>query len=98
MIKPPGRMEGGEILLDGRNLVALSLEEVRQMRLAEIALVAQGSMNSLNPVMRVGSQMVRCLKDHGEKMSEPRDGRSRWRASEAASDWIGGSPACTRTS
>ena len=40
MIKPPGKIEGGEILLDGMDLTALSTEQMRQVRLAQIALVA----------------------------------------------------------
>src|SRR5579859_7447318 len=50
LIRPPGQMEGGEILLDGVNLTTLSREQMRSLRLAGIALVAQGAMNSLNPV------------------------------------------------
>ena len=57
LIRPPGRIEGGEMLLDGVDLLSLSEEEMRQVRLAKIALVAQGAMNSLNPVMRVKEQI-----------------------------------------
>ena len=54
LIKPPGRIEGGEVLARRRRPAdALTEEEMRQVRLAGIALVAQGAMNSLNPVMRV---------------------------------------------
>src|SRR4029453_8716394 len=57
LIRPPGRIESGRITLDGVNLLELSEEEMRQVRLAEIALVAQGAMNSLNPVVRVREQI-----------------------------------------
>ena len=57
MIKPPGRIEGGEIWLDDLNLMSLSEEEMRKIRLARIAMVPQGSMNSLNPVMRIRAQI-----------------------------------------
>ena len=70
MIKPPGRIEAGEIWLDGCNLMTLSEEEMRQLRLARIAMVPQGSMNSLNPVMRIRDQIADVLKDHGAKMSK----------------------------
>jgi peptide/nickel transport system ATP-binding protein len=70
MIKPPGRIEAGEIWLDGLNLMTLSEEEVRQVRLARIAMVPQGSMNSLNPVMRIRAQMADALRDHGVQMSK----------------------------
>lgn len=67
--KPPARIEGGEILLDGKDMVTLSDAEVRLMRLATVALIAQGAMNSLNPVTRVREQMIDGLKDHGEQLS-----------------------------
>ena len=69
MIKPPGRIDGGEVWLDGVNLLTLSEEEMRQVRLARIALIPQGSMNSLNPVMRIKDQIGDSLKDHGLRMS-----------------------------
>jgi peptide/nickel transport system ATP-binding protein len=65
MIKPPGKIESGEIRLAGTDVMALSDAQLRQTRLAVIALVAQGAMNSLNPVMRVGDQIVDALQDHG---------------------------------
>jgi oligopeptide/dipeptide ABC transporter ATP-binding protein len=65
MIKPPGKIEHGEILLDGVDVLGLSEPAMRQMRLGDIAMVAQGAMNSLNPVMRVGDQIVDALQDHG---------------------------------
>jgi oligopeptide/dipeptide ABC transporter ATP-binding protein len=69
LIKPPGRIEGGHILLDGVDLLGLSEPEMRRTRLAAIALVAQGAMNSLNPVMRVGDQIIDALLDHGARAS-----------------------------
>ena len=65
LIKPPGRIESGEIWLDDRNLLTLSEEEMRRLRLARIALVPQGSMNSLNPVLRIRDQVADALRDHG---------------------------------
>ena len=69
MIKPPGRIEAGEIWLDDRNLMTLSEEEMRQVRLARIAMIPQGSMNSLNPVMRIKEQIGDALRDHGVPVS-----------------------------
>jgi len=65
MIKPPGRIEGGRVILDGVDLLALSEEQMRRTRLADIALVAQGAMNSLNPVKRVRDQIADALASHG---------------------------------
>jgi peptide/nickel transport system ATP-binding protein len=66
MIRPPGRIDGGRVFLDGVELSALGQEQMRRLRLAGIALVPQGSMNSLNPVMRIGQQIADALADHGE--------------------------------
>jgi peptide/nickel transport system ATP-binding protein len=69
LIKPPGRIEGGQALLGGVDLLALPEKEMRALRLAAIALVAQGAMNSLNPVARVRDQFADALRDHGEAMT-----------------------------
>ncbi|RYE43481.1 MAG: ABC transporter ATP-binding protein [Hyphomicrobiales bacterium] len=75
MIKPPGRIEGGNVWVGGTDLQALSEEEMRKARLSKIAYIPQGAMNSLNPVMRVGSQMVDAIKSHlrGESSSAIND-------------------------
>jgi peptide/nickel transport system ATP-binding protein len=65
MIKPPGRIEAGEVRLAGQALDALDENAMRALRLAGIALVPQGSMNSLNPVLRIGRQVADAYADHG---------------------------------
>jgi peptide/nickel transport system ATP-binding protein len=65
LIKPPGRIEDGHVHLDGKDLLALSEDEMRRIRLAGIALIAQGAMNSLNPVMRIRDQIADGFVDHG---------------------------------
>jgi oligopeptide/dipeptide ABC transporter ATP-binding protein len=70
LIRPPGKIEGGEVLVDGVDLLKLNDEEMRQRRLAVIAMVAQGAMNSLNPVVRVRAQIVDALRDHGVRLSK----------------------------
>ena len=69
LIRPPGQIEGGEMLLEGVDLLSLFEEEMRKVRLAKIALVAQGAMNSLNPVLRVKEQIRDGLQDHGMQLS-----------------------------
>lgn len=69
LIRPPGQIEGGSVLLDGVDLLTLSDEEMRQKRLAEIALVSQGAMNSLNPVARVRTLMQDGFRNHGIELS-----------------------------
>ncbi|HTC11273.1 MAG TPA: ABC transporter ATP-binding protein [Acetobacteraceae bacterium] len=68
MIKPPGRIEGGEVWLEDVALSRLTPEAMRQLRLAGIAMVPQGSMNSLNPVVRLRDQIGDALADHGERL------------------------------
>jgi peptide/nickel transport system ATP-binding protein len=69
LIKPPGRIESGAVWLDGRDLMTLPDEEMRRLRLARIALVPQGSMNSLNPVLRIRDQIADALRDHGVQVT-----------------------------
>jgi peptide/nickel transport system ATP-binding protein len=71
MIRPPGHIDGGRVFLDGVELSALDREAMRRLRLAGIALVPQGSMNSLNPVMRIGQQIEDALADHGVALAKP---------------------------
>ncbi len=70
MIKPPARVEGGQMILDGVDLVTLSEEEMRQTRLSKIAMIPQGAMNSLNPVVRIEKQILDGLLDHGYRFSK----------------------------
>ncbi|MEO5807449.1 ABC transporter ATP-binding protein [Devosia sp.] len=71
MIKPPGRIEGGSVIIDGTDLMALDDEDMRRARLSKIAYIPQGAMNSLNPVTRIGAQMIDAIKSH-----MPGEGRS----------------------
>ena len=69
MIKPPGWIEAGEVRLAGTRVADLSEDRIRALRLAGIALVPQGSMNSLNPVLRIGRQIADAFADHGLRLS-----------------------------
>ncbi len=69
MIKPPGRIDGGKVWLDDTLLSALDEDAMRALRLAGIAMVPQGSMNSLNPVLRIGAQIADAFADHGQHLS-----------------------------
>jgi peptide/nickel transport system ATP-binding protein len=59
-----GSIAAGEILFNDRNLVDLGPEAVRKFRWEEIAMISQSAMNSLNPVARVGSQLVEAMQAH----------------------------------
>lgn len=61
---PPGKIEGGEVIFQGRDLLKLSNEEMRLVRGAEIAMVFQDPMTSLNPVLTIGTQLTESLRLH----------------------------------
>ncbi len=67
MIKPPGRIEGGQVLVGDTDLTKLSDEAMLKARLSKIAYIPQGAMNSLNPVLRIGRQMIDAIKAHDPK-------------------------------
>ena len=58
LIKQPGRIVGGEVWLDGRDVLKIPEDEMARLRLAEISMIAQGAQNSLNPVARVRPQIT----------------------------------------
>lgn len=64
LISPPGEIVGGEIIFDGKNLLELSDEEMRQMRGDDIGMIFQDPMTSLNPVFTVGEQIAEALRLH----------------------------------
>jgi peptide/nickel transport system ATP-binding protein len=61
---PPGRIVAGEVLWQGRDLVPLGPDEMRQVRAKEIAIVFQEPMTSLNPVYTVGDQIAEVVRLH----------------------------------
>jgi len=70
LIKPPGYIKAGQVLLDGLDLIELTEEEMRQKRLEEIALIPQGAMDSLNPVVRIKDQFKMAMQAHNHQMSK----------------------------
>jgi len=61
---PPGRIEDGQILLKGRDLLALDEEEMRRVRGDDIAMIFQEPMTSLNPVLTCGFQIAEAVVLH----------------------------------
>ena len=61
---PPGRIVGGSIRFEGRDLLKLSDEEIRKVRGKDIAMVFQEPMTSLNPVLTIGRQLTETLEQH----------------------------------
>ncbi|MBI2162823.1 MAG: ABC transporter ATP-binding protein [candidate division NC10 bacterium] len=66
---PPGRIVGGRILLEGRNLLDLPEDEMRKVRGASISMIFQEPMTSLNPVFTVGDQIAEGIRLH-QKLSK----------------------------
>lgn len=66
----PGRVTGGEIIYDGKDIAQMSAKQLRPLHLAEISTVFQASMNVLNPVMRVKDQFLDGMKAHGVKSQD----------------------------
>ena len=61
---PPGRIIGGEIIFEGRDLLKLSDEEIRDVRGNRIAMIFQEPMTSLNPVLTIGRQVAEPMEIH----------------------------------
>ncbi|MGM0442611.1 MAG: ABC transporter ATP-binding protein [Fibrobacterota bacterium] len=64
LIEPPGRIDGGEILFQGENLLHLSAGQMRRVRGGRISMIFQDPMNSLNPVYTCGDQVAEVLQLH----------------------------------
>ena len=64
LLEPPGFIAGGRVLLQGRDMVGLSEQEIRGIRGRQVCLVFQDPMTSLNPVYRVGDQVAEAFLAH----------------------------------
>ncbi|MCH4020824.1 MAG: ABC transporter ATP-binding protein [Erysipelotrichaceae bacterium] len=80
---PPGKYEGGEILLDGKDMLKISDEELRHMRGNKISYIFQEPMTSLNPVFKIGYQISEVLRLH-----RGMDKKQAWQASIEALDKV----------
>jgi oligopeptide/dipeptide ABC transporter ATP-binding protein len=72
MVQPPGRIVGGEVLLEGVDLTKVNGDELRDLRWRTLALIPQGAMNSLNPVMRISVQMGEAIITHEGRQDKAR--------------------------
>jgi peptide/nickel transport system ATP-binding protein len=64
LVQAPGYIAGGKILLDGTDVAGLNERALRELRWRSLALIPQGAMNSLNPVMRIKSQIGDVIETH----------------------------------
>ncbi len=64
IVPPPGKITGGEVILDNRDLLKLGKEEMRLVRGEELALVFQDSLSTFNPVRTVGGHICETINAH----------------------------------
>lgn len=64
LVDPPGKIVGGEIEFNGRNLITLPKSEWREIRGHKIAMIFQDPMMTLNPVLRIDTQMIETILAH----------------------------------
>ncbi|NLG98981.1 MAG: ABC transporter ATP-binding protein [Chloroflexi bacterium] len=64
LVQAPGHILSGEVKINGIDLLSLDERQLREKRWREIALIPQGAMNSLNPVMRVSEQIRDAIEAH----------------------------------
>jgi oligopeptide/dipeptide ABC transporter ATP-binding protein len=76
LAEPAGRIEAGEIIYKGRDLLKLSEAEMRHVRGREIAMVFQEPMTSLNPVLSIGRQLTEGLEIHMNMTPEQASARA----------------------
>ncbi len=66
LLEPPGRISGGEVRLAGKRIDNLAQEQIRQIRGREVGMVFQDPLTSLNPLFRVGEQLIETLQTHAD--------------------------------
>ena len=70
LVDPPGRIVGGSILYQGQDLAKLSEREMRRLRGDRIAMIFQDPMMTLNPVLRIETQMTEAIRAHHPEVSQ----------------------------
>lgn len=70
LVDPPGEVVGGEVMYNGQNLVGMDEEDLRHLRGNRIAMIFQDPMMTLNPVLRVDTQMMETIKAHDKSVSD----------------------------
>ena len=66
LIEPPGRIMSGEVRLSGRRIDGLPAEEMRKVRGRHIGMVFQDPLTSLNPLYRIGEQIIETIRAHAD--------------------------------
>ncbi|GAB6101521.1 ABC transporter ATP-binding protein [Thermococcus atlanticus] len=73
LVPSPGRIVSGEVIFNGKNLLAMKPEELRKIRGKEISMVFQDPMTSLDPLRKVGDQIIEAMRVHGVEEDEARE-------------------------
>ncbi|GGC35050.1 ABC transporter ATP-binding protein [Siccirubricoccus deserti] len=77
LVDPPGRITGGQVLFQGTDLASLSEAEMRNLRGNRIAMIFQDPMMTLNPVLRIDTQMIETVQAHARVSREEARQRAR---------------------
>ena len=77
LVDPPGRIAGGSILYQGQDLAKLSERDMRALRGNRIAMIFQDPMMTLNPVLRIDTQMIEAVQAHAQVSHADARARSR---------------------
>lgn len=70
LVEPPGKIVNGEVFFEGENLMEKSEEEMRKIRWKRISIVFQGALNALNPVIKVGDQIIEAIMLHEKSVKK----------------------------
>lgn len=88
LIPPPGKIIGGQIIFEGKDLVNMKDSDIRRIRWKGIAMIFQGAMNALNPVFRVGDQIAEAILAHERDVSK----KEAWERAEKLLEMVGIDP------
>ncbi|MCS7364738.1 MAG: ABC transporter ATP-binding protein [archaeon GB-1867-035] len=88
LIPPPGKIIGGKIIFEGKDLVTMKDSDIRRIRWKGIAMIFQGAMNALNPVFKVGDQIAEAILAHEKNVSE----KEAWERAEKLLEMVGIDP------
>ncbi|NIW52251.1 MAG: ATP-binding cassette domain-containing protein, partial [Candidatus Korarchaeota archaeon] len=88
ILPPGGKIVGGKILFRGEDLVNLKDKQMRKVRWKGVSIVFQGAMNAMNPLFKVGDQIVEAIRTHEPKVKK----RKAWERTEKLFETVGLEP------
>ena len=88
ILPPGGKIVGGKILFGGEDLVKLKDKQMRKVKWKGISIVFQGAMNALNPLFKVGDQIVEAIRLHEPKVKK----KQAWERTEKLFETVGLEP------